>query len=141
MADYIVWCAGKLKERVRHKDADKDHKDAANDGSHNRSVHGIAYFRFVLSPVISCDKYVCSDRKTDEQIDKQIDKCTCGTDGCKRVTSGKASDNDDIRCIEQKLKNSGEDQRPGKDQDLPEKRSVAHVHFIRFFHVSIPRFL
>ena len=75
-------------------------------------------------------QYVGADGKAHEHIDQKVDQCTGGAHGCQCVGSGKAPHHNNIRRIKKQLQHAGKHQRKSKNQDFPQQRTIAHIHFI-----------
>ena len=130
LVDDIVRGAHQLQQRARQSNTDKDQKDAADQGGQNRGMYRAMYAVIVPRAVVARNHNVRADRDADKQVDNQVDQRAGGADRRHRLAAGKASDNHDVRRVEQKLQNAGDHQRDGKDQDLAQKRTAAHIHFV-----------
>ena len=69
---------------------------------------------FLIRTVISGNKNINADGKSNEEIGQKIDKRTRTSDSTEWIVSGEVSDYNDIGRIKKKLKHAWEHQRYGK---------------------------
>ena len=94
----------------------------------------ILHVFFPLRSVISRHDDIDTHGQSDKDIDHQVDQRRCGTHRRQRLAARETSHNDHIRSVEQKLQDSGKDQRNRKGEQFSEDRAVAHVHLVISLH-------
>ena len=94
----------------------------------------ILHVFFPLRSIISRHDDIDTHGQSDKDIDHQVDQRRCGTHRRQRLATCETSHNDHIRSVEQKLQDSGKDQRNRKGEQFSEDRTAAHVHFVIFLH-------
>ena len=94
----------------------------------------ILHVFFPLRSVISCHDNIDTHGQSDKDIDHQVNKSRGGTHRRQRLAAREAPHNDHIRGVEQKLQDSGKDQRNRKGEQFSEDRAAAHVHLVIFLH-------
>ena len=118
------------QQRSCHQQTD-DHQQNSTEESHGH--HGLnrpGNASPVAGPEVACSQHICADGNADENIDDQRIQVHRGSDGGHRFMRRVVADDNQIRRIEQQLKNIGEHQRQREEHDLPEQRSVTHIDLI-----------
>ena len=125
--DHILRAAHQLQQAARSAKAHHRQQHAADQAQRYGGVHRVLHALFVPGAKAPGCHHVGTQRKPDEQVDKQVDQRAVGANGGQRRAARKAPYHHNIGGIEQQLQNAGCRQRHGKQDDLLQHGSAGQV--------------
>ena len=113
---------------AREDDADERQENPARDGEEHRSVHRLGERLLLLRAVVARGEDVRPYRDADEEVRQQPYERRVRADRRERVVPRVASDDDDVRGVEEQLQNARKHQRHGEEQHLWQDGAAAHIY-------------